>query len=44
MRRQQLVIDDTGSVGAFMLLYIAQNGDLDRCHGCLTDRLTDFER
>ena len=23
-----------------MPLYIAQSGDLDRCHGCLTDRLT----
>ena len=23
-----------------MPLYIAQSGDLDRCHGCLTDGLT----
>ena len=25
-----------------MPLYIEQSGDLVRCHGCLTDRLTDF--
>ena len=24
-----------------MPLYIAQSGDLDRCHACLTDRRTD---
>ena len=35
MRRSQLVIDDMGSVEAFMPRYITQSGDLDRCHRCL---------
>ena len=26
-----------------MPLYIAQSGDLDRCHRCLTDRLTTLK-
>ena len=26
-----------------MPLYIAQSGDLDRCHACLTDRLTTLK-
>ena len=26
-----------------MTLYIAQSGDLHRCHGCLTDSLTDWQ-
>ena len=40
MRRQQLVIGDTGSVeGTYILylyLYIAQSGDMEGCHACLT--------
>ena len=38
-----MVIDDTGSVEAFMPLYIAQSGDLDRCYRCLTDSLTTLK-
>ena len=26
-----------------MPLYIAKSGDLDRCHGCLTDSLTHWQ-
>ena len=36
MRQKQLVIDDTGSVEGIL----AQSGDQDRYHGCLTDGLT----
>ena len=36
MRRQQLAIDDTGSVeGTYAFIYIAQSGDLDRPYRCL---------
>ena len=30
-----------GQKRAFMLLYIAQSGDLEGCHACLTDGRTD---
>ena len=32
-----------GQLRAFMPLYIAQSGDLDRCYRCLTDRLTTLK-
>ena len=37
---KQLVIDDTGSVEGIL----AQSGDQDRYHGCLTDGLTLKDR
>ena len=40
MRQKQLVIDDTGSVEGIL----AQSGDQDRYHGCLTDGLTLKDR
>ena len=36
-RRQQLVIDDTGSVEDIHAFIYAKSGDLDRCYRCLTD-------
>ena len=35
-----MVISGTGSVEGIMPLYIAQSGDLEGCHACLTDSLT----